>query len=242
MAKNAAYAEGLVARIAQLVEHCGSQRALASAAKVNEGRLTMMLKARSVPTSDFLAAIVSGTKCSAEWLLCGIGEMFEKGESRPVVVAFSHPSNGTQVGDVEAGYGDLVAIRVLRDPAAAGHGRVIHDEDVEGVGVIHRKWCPHPDETDYVRVKGDSMSPTLPDGSMVTIDRTETNPARLVGQVVAIWRADEDDVTIKRLLVDRKRKVYKCVPDNMTVDNLPFDLADRDRVVGKVRSVHAPVN
>ena len=34
---------------------------------------------------------------------------------------------------------------------------------IEGPAIIHKSWCPHPDSTDYVRVKGDSMEPGIPD-------------------------------------------------------------------------------
>jgi len=49
------------------------------------------------------------------------------------------------------------------------------------------------------------------------------------------------EVTIKRLRCDSARKIWKGIPDNITETNLPFDLAPEDRIVGKVRSVHAEV-
>lgn len=139
---------------------------------------------------------------------------------------------------------DFAILPVLSNPVAAGPGYEISDEDIEGPGIIHKSWCPHPSETDYVRVKGDSMEQAIPDGALVTIDKHPTPPSSLIGKVVAIYRAEYKTVTIKRLFVESD--IYMAVPDNprsSNPDNCPFPIQfDKgDRIVGHVRSVHAKV-
>jgi len=133
---------------------------------------------------------------------------------------------------------EFYVLPLLNGTAACGPGHVVHEEDIEGPAVIHRSWCPHPERTDYVRCRGHSMEPTVPDEAIVTIDRAETDPEQLLGYVVAVWVATEDAVTIKRL-AKNKQGDYVAMPDHRSPDVLPFELAPEDRIIGKVRTVHA---
>ncbi|WP_165248358.1 S24 family peptidase [Paludisphaera soli] len=56
---------------------------------------------------------------------------------------------------------------------------------VEGRVLAYPHWFPNPSETIAVRVGDDSMSPILPEGSIVAIDRTEQDPTSLQGRIVA---------------------------------------------------------
>jgi len=230
-------------RLDTLAEHFGGVAKLAELTGISYTTLKGTIdEGRKGINTETAEAIVRKTGCSPRWLLTGEGEMLEDAQgNRPVVVHFRHAAGHGQPGEHEGESDSLVAIPVLRDASAAGPGRIINESDIESVGVIYKGWCPHPEKTDYVRVAGDSMLPTLPDGSLVTIDKSEADPQRLKGQVVAVWIADRDEVTIKRLRYDAERKIWKAIPDNITETNLPFDLAPEDRVIGKVRSVHAEV-
>lgn len=223
-------------RLAELAATNGGKAKLARILGWHPTTLSAYLHGRREPGMEVLRTIARKAKCSIAWLVDGKGTMFESPTISPTVNVVQ--TQGKHIGDVA---GDLIAIPILRDASAAGPGRVIRDDDVEGIGVIYRGWCPHPEKTDYVRVSGDSMLPTLPDGCLVTIDKSEVEPQSLKGQVVAVWLADRDEVTIKRLRYDAGRKVWKAIPDNITETNLPFDLTGKDRVIGKVRSVHAEV-
>lgn len=201
----------------------------------NKSFLSSGLKQGSVPGGEVLCKMSNVLGVSVDWLL-GLAQDMQP-VSRPVVIDFKH------IGSVpDEGTSELAAVPILRDPTAAGPGRVIQDKDIEGIGIIYTGWCPHPEQTDYVRVKGDSMLPTIPDGSLVTIDKAEATPEKLIGHVVAIWLAESEEVTIKRLQYDKNRRVYKGIPDNITEDNLPFDLTSRDKIIGSVRSVHALIS
>jgi hypothetical protein len=55
----------------------------------------------------------------------------------------------------------------------------------EGRVLAYPHWFPNPSGTIAVRVGDDSMSPILPEGSIVAIDRTERDPTSLQGRIVA---------------------------------------------------------
>jgi len=136
---------------------------------------------------------------------------------------------------------DFVVLPLYADEVAAGTPREMRDTEIEGPAVLHRAWCPHPEQTDYVRVSttGTSMEPTIPAGSIVTIDRAMNDPERLIGKVVAIGLR-EGGVTLKRL---RKtaRGTYIGMPDNPSAQNEPVAIGPDDRIIGLVQTVHARI-
>jgi len=125
------------------------------------------------------------------------------------------------------------AIPYLADPAGAGTGRVM-EEQIEGYVVVHERVAPHPQNLVAVRVAGDSMTPTLPDGSIVAIDTTKRNPTTLHSKVICV-RTDEE-VVIKRLHYDGKHIILTS--DNRQRTEHPdiiVDMADAENlVIGQV--------
>jgi phage repressor protein C with HTH and peptisase S24 domain len=85
----------------------------------------------------------------------------------------------------------------LRDAAAAGAGRIM-EEQVEGYCIIHRRVAPRPEGIRCVRVSGDSMAPTLTDGSIVAVDISPIPMRALEGRIVCS-RTPDGAVAIKRL-------------------------------------------
>jgi len=230
-----------------MIGHWEKGREVPTLMRVRQIASALQLDAPTKAILERMAAVERTDPEERRELLKARPEAQLSGPSRPVAILAQRQGERYQaVNEREESYGEvagLVAIRVLHDPAAAGPGRTITDADVEGWGVIHRNWCPHPEQTDYVRVKGDSMEPTLPDGALVTIDRAERDADKLVGHVVAIWRGEPGEVTIKRLLKSRETGRYVASPDNRSAEHVPFevDLEDEDRIIGHIRSVHAPV-
>jgi SOS-response transcriptional repressor LexA len=48
-------------------------------------------------------------------------------------------------------------------------------------------WCPNPEQTNCLRVKGTSMSPLINDGDVVAVDSSQTNPEELNQKIVVAW-------------------------------------------------------
>jgi SOS-response transcriptional repressor LexA len=51
-------------------------------------------------------------------------------------------------------------------------------------------WCPHPEETQCLRVEGTSMSPLINDGDIVAVDRSQTDPDELNQKIVVAGHRD----------------------------------------------------
>jgi len=226
----------------------GPRGKLRFARKIGESHsnISRYERGRTIP-AHVLARVAQVYAVSPRWLLTGKGPMFlptQADRIRGLELALPPEPSGRErvAGSLKREIPDFYVLPLLRDPTAAGPGRRITDDDVEGPAIIHRAWCPHPEKTDYVRVKGDSMEPVIPDGSIVTIDKSYSNPETLIGQVVAIYLADTEEVTIRRLQKDAvKPRCYIGVPDNASGDNRPVVLGRYDRVIGRVVSVHALV-
>jgi transcriptional regulator with XRE-family HTH domain len=93
---------------------------------------------------------------------------------------------------------DAVAVPLLHDPAAAGSPRLIEAAAVDRMVIADARDCPHPDATVCISVRGESMSPVLEDGYIVALDTFDTEPKRLVNEMVAA-RDPDGGVTIKWL-------------------------------------------
>lgn len=223
-----------------------TQRAFAEALEIDQQRLSTYEVATRVPHTVIARLMELG--CNPEWLLLGTGPMFRESKEAEEIrhlelcVAESAPAYAgerkARVADGKA-LGDFYVLPLYADEAAAGEPLEMRDTEVEGPAIIHRNWCPHPEETDYVRIAGtgESMEPTIPAGSIVTIDRSRTDPEALLGKIAAIGLRD-DGVTIKRLR-RTERDGYVGVPDNPDPAHRTIHLEDGDRIIGQVTTVHA---
>lgn len=88
-------------------------------------------------------------------------------------------------------------IPLVAGAAAAGDPRAISDHDIEDYCLIHQSWCKRPEDYVCVRLKGDSMEPVLPDGSIVAVHLKQRSPRRLVGKIIAARH--EGGVAVKEL-------------------------------------------
>ena len=107
--------------------------------------------------------------------------------------------------------------------AAAGAGAEVPDES----GVVNLDRC------DLIVVTGDSMEPTLPDGSSILVDRSSTELRE--GRVFVLRTADG-------LVVKRVRRVgdgWRLCSDNPAWEPVP--LGPEDTVVGQVRWAGRPI-
>ena len=102
-------------------------------------------------------------------------EKLERASSEVVIVA---PEN---LPSDEAS--EFVAIGLY--PLSALAAPILDYTRLEGHVLAYRHWLPHPSQTVGTRLGDDAMHPILPAGSIVAIDRSVTDPAKLHGQIVA---------------------------------------------------------
>ena len=115
--------------------------------------------------------------------------------------------------------------------AAAGGGALIEDEEVEGYLAFRRDWLAsrsiNPTQCVVIDVMGDSMEPTLPEGSAILVDRAQRR--RQAGRIYVI--RGEDGLLVKRAL--RQRQGWVMASDNPAHPPSPWRA--NAEVIGEVR-------
>ena len=96
----------------------------------------------------------------------------------------------------------LVAVPLLKTVAAC-HGEkgddltYLQDAPVDSMIAAPKDWCPSPSSTSCLRVRGNSMSPTIRDGYIVAVDSSQTDRSKLDGKIVIAWKK-EKGLTVSR--------------------------------------------
>lgn len=180
-----------------------------------------------IPSMEFICNLSLRKNVSADWLLTGV----ERPSNSPkvnlkIVTSDEIKQHFNHIESME----NYVTIRLLSDSAAAGNPSCINENDIEGYAVTYRAWCKNPEMTTCVRVHGDSMSPLLPDGSIVAINHQERNPNELRGKIVAALV--DDGVTIKYF--DYTENHFIFYPENKQYAPIFLERGHNNVIIGKV--------
>jgi DNA-binding XRE family transcriptional regulator len=131
---------------------------------------------------------------------------------------------------------DFVGIPLL--PVHAGTPGKSGDKDVdleqvrpETMLVAPRNWCPHPDHTISLRVRGNSMSPLILDGYIVAVDTFDVRHDSLVGKIVLAWNA-ESGLIVSRLI--RFNQMDALVSDHREYESISLAPEAAWRIMGAV--------
>ena len=115
--------------------------------------------------------------------------------------------------------------------AAAGGGAAVLGEEIEGYLAFRRKWLANhgidPTQCVVIDVTGDSMEPTLPEGSAILVDRAQRR--RQAGRIYVI--RGENGLLVKRAL--RQQQGWVMASDNSPHPSLPWQ--PDAQVIGEVR-------
>ena len=115
--------------------------------------------------------------------------------------------------------------------AAAGGGALVEDEEVEGYLAFRRDWLASrgldPTQCVVIDVMGDSMEPTLPEGSSILVDHAQR---RRRSDRVYVVRANEG-LLVKR--AKRGERGWMMASDNPTYPPTPWQ--GGAEVIGEVR-------
>ena len=68
---------------------------------------------------------------------------------------------------------------------------VLHDAPVDSFIATPKEWYPNPATTSCLRVRGESMLPTIGDDYIVAVDSTQIDRNRLDGKIVIAWNRDK---------------------------------------------------
>ncbi len=147
------------------------------------------------------------------------------------------------IGESRPGYGlsnydtsDRSPVRLLEVASAAGVGAEVYDETPIGLLWFRNDWLlSHsidPEKSNIIRVRGESMEPTLPDGCSILVDRSQGRRRRRVGRIFVM--RTEDGLVVKRAGKDAEGN-WQIESDNEDWEPVPWS---RDtEVIGEVRWV-----
>jgi transcriptional regulator with XRE-family HTH domain len=127
----------------------------------------------------------------------------------------------------------LVPILIAKNEISAATPREV-EKDPDGVAVIYKDWAKNYKNFTVIRVKGNSMKPTIESGSLVGIDHSKKNPKELNGKMVAIRKNGEAIITRLRMI---SKDLTLGIPDNPdSIDETVVLRGDEigNSVIGKV--------
>ena len=130
----------------------------------------------------------------------------------------------------------LVAIPVLRI-SAASHGESgchlssLVSGPVESMIAAPKEWCPNPSTTSCLRVKGNSMSPLIPDASVIVVDSSQHDHMLLDGKIVIAWHKDKG-LTVSRFRRYDHTEILE--PENHEYESIVLGTKDRWTILARV--------
>jgi phage repressor protein C with HTH and peptisase S24 domain len=92
-------------------------------------------------------------------------------------------------------------------------------------------WCPNPQQTYCLRVKGTSMTPLINDGDIAAVDGSQTNPDALNGKIVVASHRDSG-LSLARLIV--AEGVHLLESENRDYSPVTVDKDRKWQIVGRV--------
>ena len=134
--------------------------------------------------------------------------------------------------------GESAMVRVPRYDvgASAGHGALADQESPVSHMAFEQSWLRRlctggTSDLSFIRVQGDSMTPTLADGDDILVDRSD-GPARLRDGIYVLRR--EETLMVKRLAVSPSARLVTIKSDNPAYPEWrDFDLAAIE-IIGRV--------
>ena len=179
-------ADGIGARIGQVIDALGGFMEGEKKLGISDVQLRRYVSGESDIPGRKLRAIAEYGGVSADWILTGRGPM-RAGDAASI--------SGVEVPDSE----DVMRIPVLNIEAAAGAGSINGEVEI----LFHlpfsrqflRKINVRADAAHALRLHGDSMFPTIPDGTIVLMDTASQTVAD--GRVYVLALGNE--VRIKRI-------------------------------------------
>lgn len=174
----------------------------------------------SEPASSVLAAYRLHYGVNLEWLVTGEGGMFDE----PSMIATSRPDSS------------FIALPFLDVVASAGHGAVVPmHESINNVVSFERAFLRNlgaiPEHCKIITARGDSMTPTIPDGSLIVVDHSQRD---IVNGWISVVNVSGD------LLVKRVRRRLdgniELISDNpiYPIEAIGPDQVDQLVIIGRV--------
>jgi len=202
--------------------------------------LSDYVSSKSEPRAKLIGEIAEKTGVSAGWLLVGEGDIdggSTAGRLRHIVERISDAADRRGFSGEAFDMPGMVALPRYEDvQASAGPGFVAPiAQAAETMVAFDRRFLRDkgatPDQCTVITARGDSMSPTIPDGSLLVVDHSQTQISNGFIMVINLG----DDLLVKRVrrrldgLVDLISDNHAYAPETVGPDML-----QQLRVVGRV--------
>lgn len=237
-------------RLAQWRKSRGlSQRQLGAIIGRSQGYIGDVELGRAEPSRDLMQKLAEQCGINPAWLISGHGSMEwpEEANIQDGLPVVAKPSAGRPfVRDFSVDGEDFSLVRACDIDASAGAGLIPVENDGPERWAFPTRWLTSlgvaSDLAAVVRVRGDSMAPTITDGAKVLVDVS----VRMISQGGIYVFTIGEEVFVKRCVpieVDATGRPSSLVilSDNPTVPVMTLYTPDlRDlRVAGRVRAVIA---
>jgi SOS-response transcriptional repressor LexA len=143
-----------------------------------------------------------------------------------------HAGGGAKIAEKSL----LVAIPMLTVIAATGGEKgdnvaSLHEAPVDGVIAAPSEWCPNPNTTYSLRVRGNSMNPLIYTDYILVVDSSQTNRTKLDGKIVIAWHKDIG-LTVSRFRRYDHTEVLH--PENREYEPITLDRKNSWKIIAKV--------
>lgn len=220
----------LAERIRLVRKSCGNleRDEFSSLIGVSKNTLAYYERGERTPDAKVLEAYRDRFGVNLNWLVSGEDEMFHTQRARLQAQPMGNTTTSTQAAfaflpfyeDVEAAAGSGAA--VISD---AAHSVIGFARD------LLRESGASPQNCTVIRAKGDSMSPTIPDGALLVVDHSQRDIANGFITVIGVG----DDLLVKRV---RRRLdgLIDLISDNPAYasETLGPGVLQQLRVIGRV--------
>nr|WP_321511189.1 S24 family peptidase [uncultured Celeribacter sp.] len=222
------YRSALGRRIEQAVSKAKNKGDVAYCAGISTEQLNKWIKGNVKVPADGLRAISMYTNVDFSWLVTGESEAnstLDEGKDR---------ASSRQLTAEATGRG-MINLPLYSVEASAGHGSLPATEEVLDQVAFQESFLrdlgAHPFKCSIIWAKGDSMQPTIPDGSILIVDLSQNE---INNGCLYVFNVDGD------LLVKRARRKLdssiELISDNNLYATETVSKSDLDqlRVIGRV--------
>jgi SOS-response transcriptional repressor LexA len=189
-------------------------------------------------TLDKLYVLMHLFNVNPAWLMSGRGPMFLPMDDGTPRIGFSEIRESGPSYNKEGAPEQMVSIPILSTVAALGSPIQNEHEQVVDQALLYRPKVPHPKETFGLRVRGDSMYPTLQDGFLVFVDRhpDALRPLSALDRKLVVVRLDHGagGISIKRLRVDDNGLLVTADHPAAAFKPVALTLDEAGRILAKV--------
>lgn len=210
----------LAERLEVLVKKFGSMTELAKRAGVSSSALSRCMKG-SEPSLSTAVAVCSATGASLDWLATGESFRGPPDDIQSPRIPFYNVEASAGAGLIPIENQDTHETVALPPGIVVG----IHGQNAA------RNWCA-------IQAKGDSMEPTIRNGALLIIDRSDQQVRE------GIYVVRRGDVLLVKRTQPRENQILRLQSDNRQYESEDIDLKDSSQsfhILGRVIWTGAPI-